>query len=289
MATLRATAILIIFVVTTLICIPLQSLALKLDSRLRQRIPLFYHRFFCALMGARVKIIGTPAAGGVLLSANHAGWLDIPILSAITPVSFVAKQEVGAWRFFGTLARLQRTIFVRRVRTKAKDDRDSIHKRLTEGEAVVIFPEGTSSDGNRVLPFKSSLFSVAELPLGEDKEHHAIYAPVQPVSVAYVGLHGLPMGRENRPFFAWYGDMELVPHLWQAWEMGPIDVVVEFHKPVTIGEAGGRKQLAAAAEAAVRDGVVRALTGGSAAPPAHTDETLIEALEEEEAEPEEAP
>jgi 1-acyl-sn-glycerol-3-phosphate acyltransferase len=80
--------------------------------------------------------------------------------------------------------------------------------------------------------------------------------------------------------------MELVPHLWQAWEMGPIDVVVEFHKPVTIGEAGGRKKLAAAAEAAVRDGVVRALTGGSAAPPAHMDETLIEALEEGEAEPE---
>ena len=289
MATLRATAILIMFIVTTLICIPLQSLALKLDSRLRQRIPLIYHRFFCALMGARVKIIGTPATGGVLLSANHVGWLDIPILSAITPVSFVAKEEVGAWRFFGTLARLQRTIFVRRVRTKARDDRDSIHKRLTEGEAVVIFPEGTSSDGNRVLPFKSSLFSVAELPLGEDKDHHAIYAPVQPVSVAYVGLHGLPMGRENRPFFAWYGDMELVPHLWQAWEMGPIDVVVEFHKPVTIGETGGRKQLAAAAEAAVRDGVVRALTGGSASPPALTDETLIEALEEGEAEPEEAP
>jgi len=289
MASLRAGAILIVFIVTTLIGIPLQSLALKLDSRLRKRIPLYYHRFFCALVGARVKVIGTPAMGGVLLSANHAGWLDIPILSAIAPVSFVAKQEVGAWRFFGTLARLQRTIFVRRVRAKAREDRDSIHRRLTDGDAVVIFPEGTSSDGNRVLPFKSSLFSVAEIPLGEDKEHHAIYAPVQPVSVTYVGLHGLPMGRENRPFFAWYGDMELVPHLWQAFEMGPIDVVVEFHKPLTMSEAGGRKQLAAAAEAAVREGVVRALTGSSAEAPAHKDETLIEALEEDEREPAEVP
>jgi len=131
-----------------------------------------------------------------------------------------------------------------------------------------------------VLPFKSSLFSVAELPLTEDKDHQAVYAPVQPVSVAYVGLHGLPMGRENRPFFAWYGDMDLVPHLWECFERGPIDVIVEFHKPMTLVEAGGRKQLAAAAEAAVRDGVVRALTGGSAAPTPHQDETLAEVMEE---------
>ena len=289
MATLRAAAILILFIATTLICIPLQSLALRLDSRLRRLIPFFYHRFVCAIIGARVKVIGSPASGGVLLTANHVGWMDIPILSGIAPVTFVAKQEVGAWRFFGTLARLQRTIFVRRMRTKAANDRDSIHRRLSEGEAVVIFPEGTSSDGNRVLPFKSSLFSVAEMPLGEDKEHHAVYASVQPVSVAYVSLHGLPMGRENRPFFAWYGDMELVPHLWQSFEMGPIDVVVEFHKPMTMGEAGGRKQLAAAAEAAVRDGVIRALTGSSAEPAPHQDETLAEVLEESETEPEETP
>lgn len=288
MATLRATAILIAFLVTTIACVPLQSLALRLDSRLRRSIPLFYHRFFLKVMGMRVKVIGVPAPGGVLMSANHVGWLDIPILSAIAPVTFVAKQEVGAWRFFGMLARLQRTIFVRRVRARAREDRDSIHKRLSEGEAVVIFPEGTSSDGNRVLPFKSSLFSVAELPVAEGAGKAAVYAPVQPVSLAYVGLHGIPMGRENRPFFAWYGDMDLVPHLWQAWEMGPIDVVVEFHKLVSVGEEGGRKEIAAAAEAAVREGVVRALTGGSAAPPAHKDETLEEVLEETKEEGEEA-
>ncbi len=69
--------------------------------------------------------------------------------------------------------------------------------------------------------------------------------PVQPVSVAYVGLHGMPMGRENRPLFAWYGDMELVPHLWEAVTTGPIDVVVEFHPPMTVDQVGGRKKLAA--------------------------------------------
>lgn len=280
MASLRATSILAAFLITTLVCLPFQSIALRLNLRLRRSIPLYYHRAFLAIMGMRVKVIGQPASGGVLMSANHVGWLDIPILSSIAPVTFVAKQEVGAWRFFGMLARLQRTIFVRRVRARAREDRDSIHRRLFEGEAVVIFPEGTSSDGNRVLPFKSSLFSVAEVPLAEGADKSAVYAAVQPVSLAYVGLHGLPMGRENRPFFAWYGDMELVPHLWQAFEMGPIDVVVEFHKPVTISETGGRKEIAALAEAAVRDGLIRALTGGSAAPPVHKDETLEEILEE---------
>ena len=157
-----------------------------------------------------------PGRGGVILTANHTGWIDIPVLSAVTPVSFVAKQEVNLWPFFGTLARLQRTVFVRRERSKALEDRDNIRRRLSDGDALVLFPEGTSGDGNRVLPFKSSLLSAAELALGEGVEGAARHAPVQPVSVTYVGLHGVPMGRENRPLIAWYGDMELVSHLWEA-------------------------------------------------------------------------
>lgn len=265
MATLRAAIIFSAFLLMTVAAIPLQGLALKLDSRLRLRIPLVYHRLVCRLFGIRVTTIGTPVKGAALMMSNHSGWLDIPILSSITPISFVAKQEVGTWAFFGLLARLQRSIFVRRSRVKAREDRDSIRKRLIEGDTLMVFPEGTSSDGNRVLTFKSTLFSAAELAIGEDVNHRAIHAAVQPVSVAYVSLHGVPMGRENRPFFAWYGDMELVPHLWQAFEMGPIDVVVEFHEPLTVDEAGGRKQLAAAAESAVREGVVRALSGNRAA------------------------
>jgi len=221
----------------------------------------------------------------VLLTANHSGWLDIPILSAVAPVSFVAKHEINLWPFFGTLARLQRTVFIRRARSKALEDRDNIRRRLSDGDALVIFPEGTSSDGNRVLPFKSALLSAAELTMDDPGGGTARHAPVQPVSVAYVGLHGLPMGRENRPLFAWYGDMELVSHLWRAFEAGPIDVVVELHEPLTIDDVGGRKELAAAAETAVRGGLVRALSGASAlAAVPHRDEELLEALQEDDAE-----
>ncbi len=289
MATLRAAGIVVVFVTVTLVLIPVQWLALKLHSGWRRRLPHLYHRFVCRLMGTRITVLGVPATGGVLMTANHTGWLDIPILSAVAPVSFIAKQEVGTWKFFGTLARLQRTIFIRRERAKALEDRDNIRRRLIDGDALVVFPEGTSSDGNRVLRFKSALLSAAEMALSEDAAHHATHVPVQPVSVAYVGLHGIPMGRENRPFFAWYGDMELVPHLWEAFGLGPIDVVVELHKPLTVDEAGGRKELAAAAEAAVRNGVMRALSGGHGiAVQPHHDEDLLEALAEDDSDTEEA-
>lgn len=283
MATLRATAILIVFLIVTLLLIPVQWLGVKLHAGWRRRLPHAYHRFFCRLIGMRVTVLGAPVPGGVLLTANHTGWLDIPILSAIAPVSFVAKQEINLWPFFGTLARLQRTVFIRRERSKALEDRDNIRRRLTEGDALVIFPEGTSGDGNRVLPFKSALLSAAELAVGEGEGGRVRHAPVQPVSVAYVGLHGLPMGRENRPFFAWYGEMDLLSHLWGVFGAGPIDVIVELHQPLTIDEAGGRKELAAAAETAVRGGLVRALSGANtAAAVPHRDEDLIEVLEGDE-------
>ncbi|HWX89899.1 MAG TPA: hypothetical protein VNY75_06310, partial [Rhizomicrobium sp.] len=86
------------------------------------------------------------------------------------------------------------------------------------------------------------------------------HVQVQPVSTAFTGLHGLPMGRENRPLFAWYGDMEMVPHLWEALLAGPLDVVVQFHEPLSL-DAMDRKTLAARAEEIVRTGQAQALAG----------------------------
>lgn len=284
MGTVRATGIIVVFVALTVLCIPFQWLAVKFNLPWKRRFPHWYHRQVCKLIGARITVLGEPVQDkGVLMAANHTGWLDIPVLSSVARVSFVAKGEITSWPFFGLLARLQRTVFIHRgERAKAAEDRDQIRSRLAHGDALVIFPEGTSNDGNRVLSFKSALLSAAELPIDDAATPH--HAPVQPVSVAYVGLHGMPMGRENRPFFAWYGDMELVPHLWEAFELGPIDVVVEFHKPLTIDEAGGRKELAAIAEAAVRAGLARALSGAHLAQPPARDEDLEEALAQEETE-----
>lgn len=263
MQTLRAAVLLFVFVVLTLVLMPWQASALRFKRRRRKTFPHRYHRFMCALFGIRLRVIGTPVQDeGVLMVANHTSWLDITVLSAAARVSFVAKAEVRSWPFFSTLARLQETVFIERERrSQTRAARDEMRRRLQAGDALILFPEGTSNDGNCVLPFKSALMGAAEAEVGRDAAGNVRHVPVQPVSVAYVGVHGIPMGRLFRPLFAWYGDMELVPHLWEAMKTGPVDVVIEFHKPMTVDSAGGRKRLAATCETVVRRGQARALAG----------------------------
>lgn len=262
MQTLRAWAIVIVFLTVTLIGIPYQSMALRFGWKRRKTFPHAYHRFMARLFGVRIKTIGKPLTGeGVLIVANHTSWLDIIVFSAVGHVSFVAKAEVATWPLFSTLAKLQETVFVERTRRHATGEaRDLIRERLLSGDTLVLFPEGTSNDGNMVLNFKSALMGAAEARVADGKGGERAVR-VQPVSTAYVSLHGMPMGRENRPLYAWYGDMELVPHLWEALKTGPIDVIVEFHAPMDVDQLGGRKALAARAEAIVRRGQWRALAG----------------------------
>lgn len=262
MQTLRAWAIVIVFLTVTLIGIPYQSMALRFGWARRKTFPHAYHRFMARLFGVRIKTIGKPLTGeGVLIVANHTSWLDIIVFSAVGQVSFVAKAEVATWPLFSTLAKLQETVFVERTRRHATGQaRDLIRERLLAGDTLVLFPEGTSNDGNMVLNFKSALMGAVEARVADGKGGERAVR-VQPVSTAYVSLHGMPMGRENRPLYAWYGDMELVPHLWEALKTGPIDVIVEFHPPMDVDRLGGRKELAARAEAIVRRGQWRALAG----------------------------
>jgi 1-acyl-sn-glycerol-3-phosphate acyltransferase len=263
MQTLRAIAILVVFLTVTFAGIPWQASALRFGLKRRKTFPQRYHRFLCRLFGVRIRVIGKPIQGeGVLMVANHTSWLDILIFSAMARVSFVAKAEVATWPLFSTLAKLQETVFVERTRrSQTAQARDRIRDRVLAGDTLVLFPEGTSNNGNKVLPFKSALMGAAEATVGVDSAGRERHVQVQPVSTAYVGLHGMPMGRENRPLFAWYGDMELVPHLWEALRTGPIEVVIEFHSPISVDTLGGRKELAAACETIVRQGQARALAG----------------------------
>jgi 1-acyl-sn-glycerol-3-phosphate acyltransferase len=259
MARLRAVFIIAGFLGITVLGMPVQWLLLKLHARAARTFPHRYHRLVAALFGMHIHVIGKPVVGeGVLMVANHTSWADIVIFSAVTPLSFVAKTEVGTWPLFGTLARLQRTVFVERQRRSTTgESRDEIRDRLLDGDTLLLFPEGTSHDGNRVLPFKSALLGAAEARLAS-----GAHVKVQPVSVAFTGLHGLPMGRENRPSFAWYGDMQMVPHLWEAMLAGPLDVVVQFHEPLSLDRMD-RKTLAARARKIIQSGQALALAGRS--------------------------
>lgn len=258
MTAVRAAAALGGFIATTLGAIPMQIVNLRRAGDAKARFPMRYHRFICRVLGVRVTVKGAPLDGGCLIVANHVSWLDMPVMGSTKPLSFVAKSEVQGWPGFGLLAELSRTVFVARERrSETADQRDRIRERLEAGDTLVLFAEGTSGDGNRVLPFKSALMGAAEATAAEPGRHIA----VQPVTIAYTAIWGIPMGREVRPFVAWYGDMELVPHLWQLLSLGPVDVTVEFHPPLTIDEAGSRKALAQIAQERVAIGMAAALSG----------------------------
>jgi len=262
----RAISILCVLGVVTPPLMVLQWLFLRLAPKAAVPFPQLYHRNVCRVLRTRIRVIGTPVSHGpCLLAVNHTSWLDIPILSAVLPVSFVAKQEVNSWPFFGSLARLQRSIFIDRERRSTTGYfRDVMQERLGNGDILVLFPEGTSSDGNRILPFKSALMGAADMQITSSGKTD--YVQVQPVSLAYTHLHGLPMGRRERPFFAWYGEMDLIPHIWKALTRGPFDVEVRFHEPLTVADKGNRKALAVHCEELVRTGLVASLTGKTAVP-----------------------
>ena len=253
---IRALVRLLLYFALTFTLVPVQALALLTASRLRERLPLFYHGLCCRIFGVAVEVRGTMATGRPLLFAcNHTSYLDIMVLASLIPGSFVAKREVADWPLFGVLAKLQRTVFVVRDRRHAAEQRDEITRRLIVGDALVLFPEGTSNDGNRVLPFKSSLFAVARHEIGGRS------LTVQPVSIAYVALDGMPLGRFLRPFYAWYGDMDLAPHLWRVAGLGNATVVVEFHPPAPTQAFVSRKSLADYCYRQAAAGVARALAG----------------------------
>jgi len=251
------------YLVINLALIPIQFVALKLDIRLSRRLPLTYHRLVARiLLGIRIDLRGQMSSRRpTLFVSNHSSYMDIEILGSLIEGSFVAKAEVADWPFFGLLAKLQRTVFVQREAKHVRTQKDVLTERLESGENLILFAEGTSNDGNRTLPFKSSLFAVAAF-----RHQDGTPLVVQPVSIAYTHLDGIPLGRHLRPFFAWYGDMDLVPHLWHLVGLGKLTVRVHFHDPVTIDEFSSRKAIADYCHRVVADGMTAALYGRPISP-----------------------
>jgi 1-acyl-sn-glycerol-3-phosphate acyltransferase len=187
--------------------------------------------------------------------SNHISWIDITVLAKLLPASFIAKHEVAGWPFFGLLAKLQRSVFIERRARRTADHRDQMTVRLERGDNLILFPEGTSGDGIHILPFKSAFFSLAE--------RHIDGKPltVQPVSIAFARLNNLPVSRRVMPTYAWVGDEDLLPHLWNFLQVGTVTVAVEFHSAVTIEQFPSRKALAQHCRDVIGQGVDRVLTG----------------------------
>ena len=237
----------------TALAMIVQSVLILLPGTAKVWFSRFYWRVVCRLIGLNVRVIGSVAEGTdgrpVVFVSNHSSWLDIPVLGSRLDACFVAKEEVGSWPVIRTVARLGRTVYVRRNRSSLGRERDDMAQRL-KADNLVLFPEGTTSDGSRVLPFRSAFLSIAE-----QKATPSGRTPlIQPVSVVYDQLAGLPTGRAARPLFAWYGDMEIGPHFWVLAQHKGLRCTMLLHPPLDPERFDGRKSLAAAAFTVVADG-----------------------------------
>lgn len=263
----RAASLLLILIAFTLPAMLIQWVLLKASLQCARTLPFWYHRCICRLLGIRLHVDGAIKHGQpVLIVANHVSWVDILVLSALAPVSFIAKSEIRGWPFVSSLAKLQRSLFINRKR-KSDVSRisDAMTKRFNDGDILVLFAEGTTTDGNRVQPFRSALLSSAfpEEALKRKKIIDRNYAEpiVQTLSLVYTHVHGVPLGREGRKIIAWYGDMDIFSHAWQLLKIGPLDVNVSISSPVAVKEDQNRKKLALTAEKQVRTRVIDMLHG----------------------------
>ncbi len=252
---MRVTRALAVCVGSAIAFAPLQYLWLHIRPNQPPRLPRLFHRGLCRALGIEIGSTGQEAKGPVLFIVNHLSWSDIPVLGSQILASFVAKAEVEKMGFVGPMADLQRTIYVERERkSRAVEQRNEIAERLLAGHSVILFPEGTSTEGNAVLPFKSSLFSVVD---GPELSH----VRIQPITLSYTHLNGLPLLRAQRHQVSWIGDMDFGPHAWSFMGLGRVRALIQYHTAVERGDFANRKELARHCEDVIAKGLRLANAG----------------------------
>lgn len=216
---------------------------------LKRPVTPFIVQFVCRnafrILGIGFTTKGAPMRERGAVVANHASWLDIFSLNARKRVYFVSKAEVARWPAIGWLARATGTVFIERDRKHAREQTELFEQRLLAGHRLLFFPEGTSTDGQRVLPFKTTLFAAFFSDHLRDAMH------IQPVTVIYRAPEGHPAR-----FYGWWGDMAFGPHLLKtlaAARQGAVELI--YHPPLRVADFDSRKSLAAACETAVRQGL----------------------------------
>lgn len=248
-----------IFFTMTPLLIAAQWLLIKLRLPGWGVIAVNYYRLLCLGLRMRVRVVGEPVRDrAVLFVSNHVSWADILAIGSIMPIAYVSKSEVAKWPLVGIAAKMQRTVFVDRARRHQTGDAiaEMVH-RLAGGTSVVLFAEGTSSDGNRVLPFRSALVGAVK----EASERAESGILIQPMSICYTGLNGIPMGRLHRPTVAWYGDLDFMPHIKALMARGAVDAVISYGEPIAADGTADRKAMTRTLEGAVRSITAATLRG----------------------------
>ena len=230
------------FFLLCLVVVPTQTLLLLFHrGRGSYWIPHLWHKAVCLIFGIKVIKKGKIETDRqTIYVSNHISYLDIPaIASILREASFVAKKDVASWPVFGYLSKLQQTAFISRSASDAKKEKHNLEVMLDDGKSLIIFPEGTSTDGVSVKNFKSSLFEIAM----QRKDQGIV---VQPFTIKVLETNGKsPENQDERDIYAWHlgTDIELHEHLWNFAKNGTTVLEVTFHKPLTVSEFENRKAL----------------------------------------------
>ena len=253
MRSFKASVKIAAFLLWSLALVPPQMLVLLFHKgKGAYVIPFLWENGTRKIFQIRYTVEGTPLRNHqTFYMSNHLSYLDIPLLGSILPASFVAKSEVEKWPVFGFLSKLQQTEFIERRRTAIADEAKKISEKIASGRSLIIFPEGTSTSGYDVKPFKSSLFTLALGPGNDD-----IY--IQPVTISLLKVDGRePASKDERDHYAWPLDldMELPGHLFRFAKTSGADLRVTFHPPVRARDFSDRKTLAKTCHDSVSKGL----------------------------------
>ena len=237
-----------IFIIV-LVLAPIQYTLVKIKLRYRIYIPIFFHKILLKILGIKLTIIGEKTSiRPLILAGNHTSYVDIIILGSIMPICFIAKKEIKAWFLFGFLANLQNTIFINRKSFKTLESIKNINKVLDIDSALVLFPEGTTNSGRKILKFKSSLFNLFE---------NNSTLRLQNFSLCYTHVNDMPIDNRTRPQISWYGDMNIVNHIYNLIQISSINATVVLH-PVMSLNGLNRKTISKSSIQQVRDGIILA-------------------------------
>jgi 1-acyl-sn-glycerol-3-phosphate acyltransferase len=257
--TFRLAARLLFLVLWTLPSMLLQSALLPAPGHAAERFARIYWAGVRRILGLRLTVKGELATTRpTLFIANHCSWIDIVALGSVLPGCFVSKAEVAGWPLVGWIAKLGRTIFVSRAKATMLRERETMHRRLAAGDNIILFPEGTTSDGARILPFQSGFLALAEAPAKP---------AIQIVTIVYDALDGLPVRRRDRPEISWYGDMDMATHFPIIGRRRGFHATLVLDPPIPPETHENRKTLAAAIHARLAANAASLRQGRAVSPP----------------------
>ena len=251
MSILRLITILFFLVLVIFISIPIQTFCNIIGFKLKKLYPLFFYRMIKIITGININFDPTKLNKknkGVLYIANHVSWFDIICLGTLLNARFIAKKEVSEMGIFGFLAKLSNTFFIdNENKNRIIEYNHLIQKKLQDGENFIIFPEGTTSDGNGIIGFKSSMLECA---FDDNNQIN-----IQPISICYSKLNNIPMGIYLRRNIAWVGDTSMVGAMVNFLRSGKITVDIIFHEIMSVNNFDNRKDLAAYCETQILIGL----------------------------------